>query len=255
MNPVCFHIGSHPIYWYGVLMALAFLAGISHWQWLGRRTGRDVSLAGDLAFWLMIGGIIGARIAYVLSNVDYFRAAPQEIIRIDQGGLIYYGGFVGGAIMFFIVARWRRINPLDLADFTITALPLGHAFGRIGCFLNGCCGGALAPHPSGLTCGLTHYPVQLYEAFFNLGLYAFLTWFYLNRRMERKGPVLALYLVIYPIIRFLLEFIRGDDRMRLGALDVAQEISLILIMTGLILWWFVRHHPTPSIKTKSAPRP
>jgi phosphatidylglycerol:prolipoprotein diacylglycerol transferase len=63
MNPVCFHIGSHPIYWYGVLMALAFLAGISHWQWLGRRTGRDVSLAGDLAFWLMIGGIIGARIA------------------------------------------------------------------------------------------------------------------------------------------------------------------------------------------------
>ncbi len=255
MNPVCFHIGSHPIYWYGVLMALAFLAGISHWQWLGRRTGRDVSLAGDLAFWLMIGGIIGARIAYVLSNFDYFRAAPQEIMRIDQGGLIYYGGFIGGAIMFFIVARWRQINPLDLADFTITALPLGHAFGRIGCFLNGCCGGALASHPSGLTCGLSHYPVQLYEAFFNLSLYAFLTWFYLNRRKDRKGPVLALYLVIYPIIRFLLEFIRGDDRMRLGTLDVAQGISLILITAGLILWWFVRHHPTPSLKTKSAARP
>lgn len=255
MNPVCFHIGSHPIYWYGVLMALAFLAGISHWQWLGRRTGRDVSLAGDLAFWLMIGGIIGARIAYVFSNFDYFRAAPQEIIRIDQGGLIYYGGFIGGAIMFFVVARWRRINPLDLADFTITALPLGHAFGRIGCFLNGCCGGALAPHPSGLTCGLTHYPVQLYEALFNLSLYAFLTWFYLNRRNARNGTVLALYLMTYPIIRFLLEFIRGDDRMRLGALDVAQEISLILMTAGLILWWFVRHHPTPSLNTKSDPHP
>jgi phosphatidylglycerol:prolipoprotein diacylglycerol transferase len=255
MNPVCFHIGSHPIYWYGVLMALAFLAGISHWHWLGRRTGRDVSLAGDLAFWLMIGGIVGARIAYVLSNFDYFRAAPQEIIRIDQGGLIYYGGFIGGAILFFIVARWRRINPLDLADFTITALPLGHAFGRVGCFLNGCCGGALAPHPSGLTCGLAHYPVQLYEALLNLSLYAFLTWFYLIRRKARNGTVLALYLVIYPIIRFLLEFIRGDDRMRLGALNVAQEISLILMTAGLILWWFVRHHPTPSLKTKSAPRP
>ena len=245
MDPVCFHIGSRPIYWYGVMMALAFLAGIGHWHWLGRRTGRDVSVAGDLAFWLMVGGILGARLAYVISNFDYYRAAPQEIIRIDQGGLIFYGGFLGGLLTFFAFARWRRFHPLDLADFTVTALPLGHALGRVGCFLNGCCGGSVTPHPSFLTCGLTHYPVQLYETFFNLGVYALLTWFYLRRRGTRTGSVVALYLMTYPIGRFLLEYIRGDARMRLGSFDMAQVISLILIMTGLILWWRVRQQTTP----------
>jgi phosphatidylglycerol:prolipoprotein diacylglycerol transferase len=239
MDPVCFHIGSHPIYWYGVMMALAFVAGLLHWQWLGHRSGRDVALAGDLAFWLMVGGILGARTAYVLSNLDYYLAAPREIIRVDQGGLIFYGGFIGGAIMFLVLARWRRIKVLDLADFTITALPLGHAFGRIGCFLNSCCGGAPATHPSLLTGGLAHYPVQLYEAAFNLGVYALLTWYYLRRRNQRHGSVLALYLMTYPIIRFLLEFLRGDDRLRVGALDAAQIISLSLIATGLALWWYL----------------
>lgn len=246
MDPICFRIGSHPIYWYGVMMALAFLSGILHWQWLGKKTGRDVSLASDLAFWLMVGGIVGARLAYVLSNFNYYRAAPAEIIRIDQGGLIYYGGFIGATVVFFALARWHRLPPLDLADFTITALPLGHAFGRIGCFLNGCCGGAQVSHPSILSCGLTHYPVQIFEAVFNLCVYAWLTWFYLHRRNQRNGSVLALYLMTYPCGRFLLEFIRGDERMHLGGLDVAQVISLSLIVLGVALWWFVRHKPAPS---------
>lgn len=247
MDPICFHIGSRPVYWYGIMMALAFLAGITHWNWMGRRTGRDVSLAGDLAFWLMVGGILGARAAYVISNFDYYRAAPHEIIRIDQGGLIYYGGFIGGAVAFFILAAWRRIQPLDLADFTITALPLGHAFGRVGCFLNGCCGGRVADTHSVLAAGLAHYPVQLYEACFNLGVYAFLTWFYLSHRGARKGSVLALYLMIYPVGRFLLEYLRGDERMRLGRLDIAQEISLALILIGLGLWGFIRRKPATSL--------
>lgn len=242
MDPICFHLGSHPIYWYGVMMALAFLSGILHWHWLGRKAGRNVALAGDLAFWLMVGGIVGARIAYVFSNFAYYRAAPQEIIRIDQGGLIYYGGFIGAAVVFFILARWHRIAFLDLADFTITALPLGHAFGRIGCFLNSCCGGAPAPHPSVLTCGLTHYPVQIYEALFNLGIYALLTAFYLRRRNNLNGCVLALYLITYPIGRFLLEFIRGDARMRMGSLDVAQVVSLGLITLGIILWGWIHRN-------------
>ena len=239
MDPVCFHIGSRPVYWYGVMMAFAFLAGIGHWNWLGKRTGRDVSLAGDLAFWLMVGGILGARIAYVFSNFNYYRAAPQEIIRIDQGGLIFYGGFIGGLLVFMILARVRRINALDLADFTVTALPLGHALGRVGCFLNGCCAGRLVLQPSVLTGGLTHYPVQLYEACFNLVVYAFLTLYYLKRRGTRMGSVVALYLVIYPVGRFLLEFLRGDDRMKAGYLDVAQVVSLGLIGLGIVLWWWV----------------
>lgn len=235
MDPICFHIGSRPVYWYGVMMALAFLSGIVHWHWLGRRTGRDVSVAGDLAFWLMAGGILGARTAYVIANWDYFLAAPQNIIRIDQGGLVFYGGFIGGVLAFVVFARWRQIRFMDLADFTITALPLGHAFGRIGCFLNGCCGGSAVTHPTFLTGGLAHYPVQLYEALFNLAVYGILTGLYLRRKNRGDGSILALYLMIYPVGRFLLEFIRGDERMRAGSLDMAQWISLALLALGIIL--------------------
>ncbi|MEI6514775.1 MAG: prolipoprotein diacylglyceryl transferase [bacterium] len=236
VDPVLFHVGSRPIYWYGVMMAFAFLAGITHWNWLGRRTGRDVSISGDLAFWLMVGGLIGARTAYVISNFSYYHAAPQEIIRVDQGGLIFYGGFIGGLLIFIAFARWRKLNVLDLADFAVTAIPLGHALGRVGCFLNGCCGGSAVSPPSLLSCGLDHYPVQLYEAALNLGVYVLLTWFFLKRRGTRSGSVMALYLTTYPVCRFLLEFFRGDDRMRLGTIDVAQGISIGLFATGLILW-------------------
>jgi phosphatidylglycerol:prolipoprotein diacylglycerol transferase len=251
MNPICFHIGSHPIYWYGVMMALAFMAGLLHWHWLGHKTRRDTALASDLAFWLMVGGILGARIAYVISNFDYFRAAPQEIIRVDQGGLIFYGGLIGGVLAFLVLSKWRRLKVWDLADFTVTALPLGHALGRVGCFLNGCCGGCEATSPSFLTGGLARYPVQLYEAFFNLGVYGLLTWYLLYKRGTKYGSVVALYLMSYPIVRFLLEFIRGDDRMRAGGLDVAQIISLSLILVGIVLWIFTRKNGDQTVTRPS----
>jgi len=242
MDPVCFHIGPKPVYWYGVMMALAFLAGIVHWRWLGRRTGRDTALAGDLAFWLMIGGILGARVAFVISDWSYFQKVPWEIIRIDQGGLIYYGGFFGGIAAFLGVAKVYRLPALDLMDFVATALPLGHALGRVGCFMNSCCGGR-ACAASWFTGGLAHYPVQVYESLFNLGLYALLTWVYLNRRGRRFGSVVAVYLMTYPVERFLIEFLRGDERMKAGVLDVAQVVSLVLFAAGLVLWHITTRKP------------
>lgn len=240
MDPVCFHIGSRPVYWYGVFMALAFLAGLCHWHWLSRKTGRHVNIGGDLAFWLMVSGIGGARIAYVIANFDYFRAVPGEILRVDQGGLIFYGGFIGAFLAFVAFARWRRLGFLDLADFTVTALPLGHALGRVGCFLNGCCQGSLAPAPSWLTGGLVRYPVQLYEAALNLVVYALLAVLYVKSPRRGRGIVLATYLVTYPVARFGLEFLRGDARLRWGELSVAQELSLLLITLGAGLWWYAR---------------
>lgn len=242
IDPICFHIGSKPVYWFGIMMALAFLAGMTHWNLLGRKTGRDTSIAGDLALWLMVGGIAGARIAYVIANFDYFRQAPMEIIRVDQGGLIFYGGFIGANIALAILARFHRESFLSLVDFTVTALPLGHAIGRIGCFLNGCCHGINVSTPSLATFGLNRYPVQLYEAAFNLVVYALLLRLYLRRTPKTPpGILLALYLVAYATGRFLLEFLRGDERIRTGSLDVAQLISLALIVTGLTLWAILRH--------------
>lgn len=235
MHPICFHIASRPVYWYGVMMAAAFMAAIAHWAWLARRAGRPANYGYDLAFWLMLSGIVGARINYILANLGDFRAAPWTIVRVDQGGLIYYGGFVGAALTAVIFARVRGERLWWLADFAITAIPLGHFFGRIGCFLNGCCYGApgTAPWCFPLDDTLRH-PVQLYEAGWNMAVYLLLTWMFLRRRTE--GAVFALYLMLYPAGRFMLEFWRGDQRQMLCGLTMAQWFSLALMAIGAGLW-------------------
>lgn len=235
MDPVFFYIGSRPIYWYGIMVALGFLACVAHLTILGIREGRSPAFGSDLAFWLMLAGIIGARIAYVMSNINYYLQDPWAIIRVDQGGLVYYGGFFGALAAGIIFARMHQMSFFALADYVIPALPLGHAFGRIGCLLNGCCFGKLSSLPWSIyqQDGNRH-PVQLYEAVFNLALYVFLAFIY--RRRKRNGEILALYCMIYPVGRFIFEFFRGDERLAWHGLSLAKITSLVLLAAGLTLW-------------------
>ena len=274
MHRIFIEIAGYPIAWFGVMMATAFFAGLLNWNYLGRRDGRDINFCSDLLLWIMVGGVVGARLAYIVSDLPYFLERPIRMLLLTQGGLIYYGGFIGAvvALAFFI---WRRHEkPLPLLDFAATSLPLGHLFGRIGCFLNGCCFGSrwdgplAVSYPQGsfawqahLDSGLIQkfsrslpvHPVQLYEAAFNLLLYAALVWAFKHRR--RDGRVVALYLTTYPVARFLLEFLRGDERLRWSGLNVAQEISIVVFAAGCGLWlWTFRTPvatPAQSPLTKS----
>ncbi len=238
MDPVCFHIGPRPIYWYGLMVAAAFLACMAHLALLGKKEERPAAFVSDLGFWIMIGAILGARTAYVLANWAEFAAAPGLIFRVDQGGLIYYGGLIGAALATIAFARLKREPLWPLWDFIATALPLGHAIGRVGCFLNGCCYGALSALPWSVSAGggLRH-PVQLYEALYNLALFALLLRLYPRR--PRDGRLAALYLILYPLGRLVLEFFRGDDRLRWLGIPVAQEVSLGLLLAGAALWFLL----------------
>ena len=245
MDPVCFYIGSRPIYWYGVFVALGFLAAVTHWTFIARREKRPEGFGSELGFWVMLSGILGARVAYILANLDYFRDAPLEILRIDRGGLIYYGGFIGAALGIILFARLRKLPLLSIADLAASALPLGHALGRLGCFMNGCCYGlATTSRWAIFNADDYRYPVQLIEAALNIGVYLLLLRIY--RRRKTNGMVLATYLMTYPIGRFLLEYLRGDQRMRWSGLDIAQEVSVVLFITGVILWLVLRRRKTPN---------
>ena len=235
MYPICFFFLGRPIYWYGIMMALAFLAAILHWSWLGRRCGRAAHFGYDLAFWLMLAGILGARINYVIANITDFVAAPLTIIRVDQGGLIYYGGFVCAALTAVLFA-WRHNEQFAwFADFVITAIPLGHFFGRIGCFLNGCCYGSPGNYAWCFPLGeVTRHPVQLYESLWNLMVYLVLLRVFFKRKTA--GVVFCLYLILYPMGRFGLEFWRGDPRLTVAGLTTAQVFSLVLVVLGIGLW-------------------
>lgn len=230
IDPIAFTILGRPIYWYGILVALGFVAAVLHWNRLARRQNLPEGLGSDLGLLVIVGGVLGARLAYVIANLDYYRAHPGEVFRIDQGGLIFYGGFIAAALGVVVFARMRKLPLLTVGDFTVSALPLGHAFGRTGCFLNGCCYGAPTDLPWAVyTAEAMRHPVQLYETVFNLTLYAVL---HLVLRRQRPGQVIAVYLLAYGAWRFGIEFLRGDDRLRTGGLDAAQLISIGLVMIG-----------------------
>ena len=250
MDPVAFHLGSKPIYWYGVMVAAGFLAAILHWSWRGKREGRPAGIGSDLAVWVMLGGVLGGRLAYIAANWDYFSANPGEIVRVDRGGLIYYGGFFGGGAAAALFARVRKLPVWAFADFASSGVPLGHAFGRIGCFLNGCCYGRPTEAPWGVCVADAHrHPVQLYEAVLLAVLYLGLNAF--ARRRPAAGRGLAVYLAGYGGIRFLLEFLRGDDRQRWSWLSVAQWISLAMLAAGIWIWLARRPRPASPDGTSS----
>jgi len=260
VNPVCFKIGAVTVHWYGVLMAAGFAAGLANWVVLGRREGRNYTYCADLLFWIMVAGLVGARAAYVLTEWGEFRDDPLSVFAVWRGGLIYYGGFAGALAAIVVFARRGGESAAGLFDFVVTSVPLGHALGRVGCFLNGCCFGAVHAGAAAVRYpaqsypwliqvhtlalgreeahGLPVHPVQLYEAGFNLALAAVLNAAY--RRRHREGGVAALYLLLYAPARFLLESLRGDPRAHWLGLSVGRLVSLVLAAVGAAAWAWSR---------------
>jgi phosphatidylglycerol---prolipoprotein diacylglyceryl transferase len=252
MHSVFFSIEGIAIRWYGMMMALAFLSGLFTLVHLGKARGKDLNYCSDLLWWVMLSGIFGARAAYVIANWRDFAMKPWTVFYIHQGGLIYYGGLVAAGAAVFVFARRHKTALLELTDFVVTALPLGHALGRIGCLLNGCCYGRRyngllglryppqsAPWLDQVDAGiitssapasLPVIPVQLLEAGYNVIVFLILLGVY--RRNKESGTVTAMYLILYAAGRFSFEFLRGDPRMFLGPLDVAQWLSLIFCVAG-----------------------
>lgn len=260
MHPVCISLGGFTVHWYGVFMAAGFVAGLLNWVWLGRHAGRSYAYCSDLLFWIMLSGIVGARLLYVFSEWDHFAKHPLAMVRIDQGGLVFHGGVLAAAVALVFFARFRRESLLDLFDFVVVPLPLAHALGRIGCFLNGCCHGRLSDlpwatafppespawsqhvaqgHITRLAAGSAPlHPVQLYESWVNLCIYCLLLAVYLRKRAP--GTVVVLYLFSYAVSRFLLEFFRGDERPFLAGLSSGQWFSLAFLLLGLGFAWTAR---------------
>ena len=244
MDRVCFSIFGRPVYWYGVMVALGFLAAMVHWTRTARRLNYPPETASDLTFWIMVGGILGARAAYVLANLGEYLKHPLEILRIDHGGLVFYGGAIGGTLAVILYALRRKTPLWAFGDYAVAAVPLGHALGRVGCFLNDCCFGRLTASWYGVTWhGEQRIPVALIEAALNLGLWGILTHLLLGRHL-RPGRVVAGYALAYGLIRFTMEFLRGDERIACGPCNAAQCTSLLLFAAGLLIWF--RRDRTPA---------
>ncbi len=252
MHPIAFQLGSLPVRWYGVMMALGFLAGL----WTATRRARRANVHGDIiadvTLWLMFGSIIGARAVYVTTYwKQEFASQPfSEIFMVQHGGLVFYGGLIGAVLAGIIYLTWKKLPVWKIADILAPSIALGSVFGRIGCLLNGCCYGYPCDLPWAIhfpadhaTAGAAVHPTQLYDAGLNLILYLTLAgWFHVKKF---DGQIFAAYLMGYAVFRSIAEHFRGDypaDHIHNG-LTSAQVVSIGIFTAGLALWFWRSRRP------------
>jgi len=142
--------GAFEVKSYGFMIMCGFLLALWIGQRRARRLGLDPTIIFDAAVAVLLAGIVGSRLFYVIKEWDRFRGNPMEIIRIDRGGLVFYGGLIGGAIVLLWFVRRHKMPLLRVLDLACSVVPLAHAFGRVGCFLNGCCYGLLTQSWAGM---------------------------------------------------------------------------------------------------------
>ena len=236
MHPVLWQFGSIRIYSYGFFTALAMLVTFFIAQKKAEPSGLSRQVVADLFFLLFISGVVGARLFYVLQHFSDYSGDLPRVFFIQEGGLVWYGGFFGAAIAGIFYARAHRWPLLKLSDFFAPILALGHAIGRIGCFFNGCCFGQRCSLPWAVTFPgdpYARHPVQLYEAALLFILSFFLFRFAKKKRFD--GQVLSLYALGYGTLRLLVEFLRGDQT-RFGLLTLPQWTSALLIAGAAIFY-------------------
>ena len=255
MHPIAFHLGRLTIHWYGIMIALAFIAGLLTASRRAPRSGIDGEKVADLVPWLIGGAILGARTLFVITYWrEEFATQPWwEIFMVQHGGLVYYGGLLGASLAGIIYLRVRKMPLWKVADILAPSIALGYVFGRIGCLMNGCCYGRACDLPWAIRFPVGHsthpvgepalavHPTQIYDSLLNLGLYLALAWLY--RRKQFDGQVFAAYLMGYAVTRSLVEMFRGDysaEHLHSG-LTPAHLVSIGIFAAGLGLFLWQRH--------------
>jgi phosphatidylglycerol:prolipoprotein diacylglycerol transferase len=260
-GPIIFEIGPITVRWYGLLIALAILIGVTLSQYLAKRRGVKPELLGDLAIWLLLAAIPCARIYYVLFEWQEYSQRPEDIIAIWKGGIAIHGAIIGGAIAAIIFARLNRVSVWQLSDLVVPSLALGQAIGRWGNFFNSEAFGRPTDLPWKLYISPTRrppeylnydyfHPTFLYESLWNLAVFALLIYLFFwglkHKDRLKIGTLTFVYLISYSIGRFWIEALRTDSLM-LGYLRIAQIVSLGAIAFGLLglawLYWFKRSLP------------
>ena len=243
MYPVIFQFGSFQLRSYGVMAAVGFL--LAAWILNANSSRRGISRddASSLLLTAMVSGIVGARLFFVIHRRALFAGNFWEVFRIDRGGLVFYGGFLLAIAALYVHCRIRKLDFIRVLDLFTPAIAIGHACGRIGCFLNGCCYGLPTTVPWGVVYppnsfplqqygAVPLHPTQLYEAAWNFAACAL--FLQLLRRTPR-GVAMSCYLVLYGVFRFFNEFWRGDNPKILLNCTPAQLIGLVLIPVGIAL--------------------
>ena len=245
MRPVLFEIYGIKVYGYGLMIAIGIIVAVS----LGERLIKKIGMTSDdmysLSVYALIGGIVGGKLLYILVEMRHFISDPYEFISTLGSGFAIYGSILGGIIAVYIFCRRRKLKLLKILDMLIPCVAIAQGFGRIGCFLAGCCYGKVTDLPIGVrfnspftSDNLKRYPTQIFSSAFDFALGIFLLWYWLKTEKDekRRGKVFALYLIIQCAGRFVVEFIRDDPRGSIGPFTTSQLIGIFGFAFGIILY-------------------
>ena len=253
MHPELIRIGHFFLPTYGFLVSLGVLIGL----WISVRNARaqgiDPDKAWNLGILVVLCGIGGAKVLYIINDWSSYAAHPADIFSIStlQAGGVFSGGLVAALIAAVWYVRKHRLPALRTCDAFAPGLAMGHAIGRLGCFAAGCCYGKpthawwgvtftnpLANQLVGTPLNEALEPTQLFEAAVELANFFVLTW--MLKRKKFDGQVIGAYLILYGVARYFLEFLRGDPGRGSvfgGLMTGTQLISIILVLLGGIIWW------------------
>ncbi|GAB4140578.1 MAG: hypothetical protein Tsb009_09990 [Planctomycetaceae bacterium] len=277
-------VGVHmPVYGYGLMLFLGFL--VAGWAAIrrGRWVGIDKEAIWDLGLWVLIAGIGGARLFYVVQYHDRVFEGKSSIgeylfalVNLREGGLVLYGGVIVALTVFLLMCARKKLSPLLMADVIMPSFFIGLAFGRMGCFMNGCCYGDRCELPWAVTfplgsvpdMALVHrgfvgasqaltlplHPSQIYSSL-NALILATVAHFYFKFR-HRDGSVLGFALLVYPITRFLIEYLRGDEMGKFSTeLTISQWVSLGMLATGIAFVTWLSKRPAKLTPVMISPPP
>ena len=247
MHPILFEVGTWPVYSYGVLLAVAYLAALQLAVVRARRIGVDGSKIMDLGIYLIIAALVGAKAMLIAVDFKYFVTQPREMLSLVRAGGVFYGGLIAALLVAVWLVRRYNLALWTTADLFAPGIALGHVIGRFGCLMAGCCYGRPTSVPWAITftnpeaaanvgtpLGVPLHPTQLYDAGAELAILLLLL------STERRGKTFSgrtfwLYVLLYGISRFVIEFFRGDDRGVILGVSTSQFVSLIAVPVAILM--------------------
>ena len=248
IDPIAFSVGPVKVHWYGIMYLIGFAAYLALGTYRARKPQYPLQpeQVGDALFYGALGVVLGGRIGYVLFyNLPLYAAHPLQVFAVWDGGMSFHGGLVGVILAMAWFARRIGLRLFQVTDFVAPMVPIGLACGRIGNFINGELWGKVTTLPWGMVFPkggpLPRQPTQLYEFFFE-GVVLFTVLWLFSKKPRPMGAVSGLFLLIYGIFRFLVEFVREPDPqlgyVAFGWVTMGQVLSLpmILLGAGLLIW-------------------
>jgi phosphatidylglycerol:prolipoprotein diacylglycerol transferase len=237
MHKIIFEIGPFTLYAYGLSVAVAFLMVTLLMFRDAPRFGVAKETVFDCMIAIMVGGILGGRALFVLINLEYYASHIPDVVMLQEGGLAIQGAIIGAVLAGIIAARIKKVSFWAMSDLIAPYIALGQAVGRIGCLLNGCCYGKVTSGGVGLIFpgeAVMRIPTQVYSSLGLLVIYLFL----LKVREKRTFPgrAFSMYLILYSVLRFFMDFFRGDGLFAYAGITLSQWISIVMFIVGIILY-------------------